>query len=352
MSSTGFEASAALVRYDTACRALAEAKSVDEAKEIRDRAVAMAAYARQAKNRDLEADAVEIRLRATRRLDELVKAQAATVGLHEGGRPKTGLPDNPVSKPTLASQGIDKNLANQARVLGRMSDSEFEETVADARDTVTRVVRRTIRTIEIKQRRASYSLETPPALLPAPTGRKLRMARHAGDRQWMLVVGPGISRADLLGRIQEAQANETVQELQQERDELLNDAAELEARAKALRDDASFLEQQIKGELKEIVGDVSPFVETYTFQAADEATDAELAALTDQECADRLVAARGTPNGPLAEIDRGYWGDMSFLGYAQIPPGPGSWTGMGSPDWLQQLFPDWDGEARELEATS
>ena len=49
----------ALARYETACQALAEARTIDEAKEIHDKAVAMAAYARLAKNRSLEADAID-----------------------------------------------------------------------------------------------------------------------------------------------------------------------------------------------------------------------------------------------------------------------------------------------------
>jgi N6-adenosine-specific RNA methylase IME4 len=150
----------ALARYDAACRALADARSIDEAKEIRDQAVAMAAYARQAKNKDLEADAVEIRLRATRKLDQLRQAQKETVGLSQGGRPaKTGLSENPVL-PTLAMQGIDKNLAHQARLLGALSDEKFETVIADARDKVGRAVRNAVREIAIEQEREVYRART------------------------------------------------------------------------------------------------------------------------------------------------------------------------------------------------
>jgi hypothetical protein len=97
----------------------------------------MAAYARQAKNRDLEADAVEIRLRATRKLDQLRQAQKETIGLSAGTRGSRVKGARVDDKPTLASQGIDKNLAQQARVLGKLSDEGFEKAITKTRAKVT-----------------------------------------------------------------------------------------------------------------------------------------------------------------------------------------------------------------------
>jgi hypothetical protein len=60
-------------------------------------------------------------VRATRRLDQLRQAQKHTVGLDKGGH--AGLYKNPAEpRHTLASQGIDKNLAHQARTLGALSE--------------------------------------------------------------------------------------------------------------------------------------------------------------------------------------------------------------------------------------
>lgn len=135
------------VKYEAARKALAEAVAVDEVKAVRDESMAMKAYAKQAKDTELQEKAVELQMRATRRLNEMMDAQKETVGLSKGGRPKTGLSENPVSpldasdnrvmpKPSLKDAGIDKNLAHEARQLGKLSDEEFEKEVEEEKAKV------------------------------------------------------------------------------------------------------------------------------------------------------------------------------------------------------------------------
>jgi len=134
----------ALMRYDVACRALAEARNVDEVKDFRDKAEAMRAYARQAKNRQLETDAAEIRIRAERRIGELMAAQKEA-GLINRGAQGTGSNQHEVrvsaqpAPPTLAEVGIDKNLADRARKLAAVPAAEFEGRVQQWRDEVREV---------------------------------------------------------------------------------------------------------------------------------------------------------------------------------------------------------------------
>src|ERR1700722_8420067 len=150
-----------LVKYDAACRALAEAKSVDEVKDIHNEAAARAAYARQAKNKDLEANAMGIRMRAERRLGELMKAQDEAVGLSKGGRPpKTGLSENPVSKATLKEAGIDKNLAHRARSAAAVPEEQFDENVKESKKRIKGEVARTNRKI------AKAAKVAEPAIVP------------------------------------------------------------------------------------------------------------------------------------------------------------------------------------------
>jgi hypothetical protein len=76
-----------------------------------------AAYARQAKNKDLLGDAREVRKRAERRLGEQIAEQAKTIGLAKGAiiPGTTRGKENPASPPILDKAGIDKNLAKAAR---------------------------------------------------------------------------------------------------------------------------------------------------------------------------------------------------------------------------------------------
>lgn len=126
-----------LIKYDAARMALAECKAVDEVKAWVDKAAAIQAYGRMAKDKTLEVDAAEIRIRAERRLGEMIRAQKESVGLNTGGRPPEETPrvKREVS-PTLAEVGISHDLSSRSQKLAAVPEDEFEAEVSDWKSRV------------------------------------------------------------------------------------------------------------------------------------------------------------------------------------------------------------------------
>jgi hypothetical protein len=116
----------ALQFYDVGCKAIAQAKRVDEVKDIADKAKAMKVYARQKRNLELEADAIVIRIRATRKIGKLAAEMQQEGRLSELGGDRRS--NQRVNSPpeTFASMGIDKNTAKDARRLAGVPESTFE----------------------------------------------------------------------------------------------------------------------------------------------------------------------------------------------------------------------------------
>ncbi len=112
-----------LIKYDAARHALAEAHRVDEAKEIRDKALAVAAYARQAKDRDLILWATEIKLRAERRTGELIRTLAKPPGPGRGNKNVSATSDRFLS---LKKLGIPPDQSSDWQKLAAIPEPEFE----------------------------------------------------------------------------------------------------------------------------------------------------------------------------------------------------------------------------------
>jgi hypothetical protein len=118
---------------------IAQAARSDEILKIMDWTARYRLLAEQAMDREMEADAVEIRLQSVRRLGLML----AAVEKAKGGRPyHTGSAPDPVDiapsrPPTLAEYGIKgKRLQHEIRVAKKMPDDEWERHISKIRDKI------------------------------------------------------------------------------------------------------------------------------------------------------------------------------------------------------------------------
>jgi hypothetical protein len=115
-----------LIRYDAMCQAIDRCESVDEAKAIRDKAVALAAYAKQATNRDNERKCCEIRIRAERRAGELLKETAKNGTRRPKGKSHVASSDMRES-PTLKAHHISRDQSSDWQKLADIPQKRFEQ---------------------------------------------------------------------------------------------------------------------------------------------------------------------------------------------------------------------------------
>ena len=100
----------------------------------------MQAYGRMAKDKTLEVSAAEIRIRAERRLGEMLAATKASGGLNQAATLKRGpvvvTNDHGKPAPKLADVGVSKDLSSRAQKLAAVPPAEFEAEVGEWRDRV------------------------------------------------------------------------------------------------------------------------------------------------------------------------------------------------------------------------
>lgn len=118
-----------ILKYDAACRAIAEAKTVDEVREWIDKAAAVREYGRRIKNRKLELDALEIRVQAKRRRGELLREMREDGRLYEGKR-KLSSPNDSL---TLDELEVSRNESSEEQELAAIDGDSFARLMARCR---------------------------------------------------------------------------------------------------------------------------------------------------------------------------------------------------------------------------
>lgn len=194
---------AQLIKYEAARQALEEAALVDEAKSIRDKALALQAYARQAKDGAMIEWATEIRMRAERKVGILLKAMAEN---HErGGR---GGGDRKSSTrevlPKLNDLGVSRMQSHRWQRLAELSFDEFERRI----EATKYDIRRAADGVEREPKKRARSAEEPTSKSIFDDIR-LKSRGALGDLRWSQLdrlISEAIFELELLKMIRDAGA--------------------------------------------------------------------------------------------------------------------------------------------------
>lgn len=144
----------ALVKYEAARLAINDACSVDEVKQIKDVHEAMRAYAKQSGDFNMANQCAEIRIRAERRLGQMLKQQKENGLMNTGSQLKPGENNSGQSHddtaPKLIDIGITKSMSSRAQIIADVPDDKFEEVITEFKDQQKELTSNAIRQLTEK----------------------------------------------------------------------------------------------------------------------------------------------------------------------------------------------------------
>lgn len=146
-----------LIKYDSARFALQQAVEIDEVKDIRDKAEAMAAYARQANDTQLVEWATEIKVRAERKAGLMLSEMDMNRGSMGSGSNQHEVRSHDVTAPKLIDLGITKNQSSRWQKLAAVPEDQFEQAIVAAKEVAGEVTTAAMLRIEKANRQPSAS---------------------------------------------------------------------------------------------------------------------------------------------------------------------------------------------------
>jgi hypothetical protein len=135
-ASTIVPSNISLVVFKDARHQIAEATTVDQVNSIVALATGLAAAARKATDKELEAEAAVLKFEAERKLGQLMECQKAMVGFNVGTKGSKIKGARVSEKPTLEEAGINKNLAHRARQARAVPEAQVKHKKDEIRSGV------------------------------------------------------------------------------------------------------------------------------------------------------------------------------------------------------------------------
>lgn len=225
-----------LIKYESARYALQQAVEIDEVKDIRDKAQAMAAYARQANDTKLVEWATEIKVRAERKAGQMLAEMPKLAGARGVGKKVESHDATPLSE-----LGISKTQSSRWQKLAAVPDDQFEQAVSAAKEVAGEVTTAAMLRIEKQNRPATTS--TKPAL-------NLETEKHDNEDCYQKDTDSQEPEYTELDKIKDELSGtyETIRELTEENSRLKESIA-----LGMLPDDEQISTEKIINELKELV---------------------------------------------------------------------------------------------------